>query len=470
MKKQTIILVILALVSISITCWTIRNHQLAQVPAGIQIDDLILKRISLDELAKKLANKNSQKEFEYKIQFEDQIFSISSKKTGIHFENKQVLDALKQLLSNHDFFWGRLYLQKTASRNLFKFITPISYERSAVNSFFSELKKKLDSHSRSAKLDLIKKKVIPGKTGIIVDITNSISRFEKMLQHDQKKMKLIYSRKKPKLSNNDLENLNLNKVLGWYKTSYYTWGKYENRAHNLRIGGAKLTGSIILPGKSLSFNKVIGPRTAKKGYRVAPIIALGELVEGMGGGMCQIASTLFAASFFAGLDILHAKPHSQPSHYIDLGLDATVVYPSVDLVIRNPYDFPIVIRTDVSGGVVKIEILGKEKPYDKITFIRKIISEKPFKTTYRKDEKLLKGVLKVKQRGQKGYVVRRRAIYKDKKGYELKSHTWTLHYPPTTMIINKGTKPPENPEEYVPPEPEEFKPKPDPQIYRLEEH
>jgi vancomycin resistance protein YoaR len=208
-----------------------------------------------------------------------------------------------------------------------------------------------------------------------------------------------------------------------------------------------------------SFNEVVGDRTEKEGYRVAPVIQGGELIDGLAGGMCQIASTLHAAAFFAGLDIVSSTPHSRPSAYIPMGLDSTVVYPSTDLKLRNPYDFPVVMHYQVNQGAVKVELLGKERPY-KVVFEREIKTETPFGTDTRGDAESPSGQRYTIQEGYPGYTLMRRRYIFDKdhvprwSGPEpiadvlekahvkpVKKEQWALHYPATTQFIAVGTGP-----------------------------
>src|SRR5262249_10666708 len=158
-------------------------------------------------------------------------------------------------------------------------------------------------------------------------------------------------------------------------------------------------------------NEVVGDRTEKEGYRVAPVIQGGELIDGLAGGMCQIASTLHAASFFAGLEIVSSTPHSRPSAYITMGLDSTVVYPTPDLKLRNPYEFPVVMHYQVNQGSVKVELLGKERP-NKVIFEREIKTETPFAHEERSDPEAPPGQKIVLQEGYPGFtLVRRRFIF-----------------------------------------------------------
>ncbi len=251
-------------------------------------------------------------------------------------------------------------------------------------------------------------------------------------------------------------------MLGWYETSYSTARRWANRTYNLRVAARKLNGTILMPDEVFDFNATLGPRSQTEGYRIAPVIARGELVDGIAGGLCQISSTLFAASFFAGLDVIKADVHSMPSHYIGLGLDATVVWPAVTLRLRNPYDFPVVLHYQVNSGRVRAEILGAKRLY-KVGFERRIIGDRAYKEEIRTDENMKLGERKVEQRGQRGYTVRRRRIFFDTQGHEVRSQYWTVLYPPTTMIVTLGSKKTEDATEV--PEFKPLNPMPDPATF-----
>ena len=93
-------------------------------------------------------------------------------------------------------------------------------------------------------------------------------------------------------------------VLGFFETRYNTAKKYADRTYNLRLAASRLDGMVLMPGDVFDFNEVVGPRDEAHGYKVAPVIAQGELVDGIGGGTCQVSGTLHAAAFFAGLEIV----------------------------------------------------------------------------------------------------------------------------------------------------------------------
>jgi len=178
--------------------------------------------------------------------------------------------------------------------------------------------------------------------------------------------------------------------------------------------------------------------------------------------MCQIASTLHAASFFAGLEIVSSTPHSRPSAYIPMGLDSTVVYPTTDLKLRNPFDFPVVMHYQVNQGSVKVELLGKERPW-RVVFEREIKTETGFGSEGRRDPEAPSGQKLILQEGYPGYtLVRRRYIFpkdavpkwsgpdslaemlekqKGKALKPIKKEQWALHYPATAQIVAYGSGP-----------------------------
>ena len=151
-------------------------------------------------------------------------------------------------------------------------------------------------------------------------------------------------------------------TLGYCKTEHTD---NENRNENLRLACSMLDGKILQPGETLSYNDTLGKRTKEAGYKPAPAYSGTELVDDIGGGICQVSSTLYLSSLFAELTIVERKNHGFPANYIPLGLDATVNWGTTDLKIRNDYDLPVKILAEVSDGFVKVRIMGVDlRDYD----------------------------------------------------------------------------------------------------------
>jgi vancomycin resistance protein YoaR len=298
------------------------------------------------------------------------------------------------------------------------------------------LKGKYDRVALSARVDLESRKITPEKAGYGMNVYESLSALEEGARAGQKEIALPGGAIEPALTVAKLGNLDVSHVMGWFETHFAV--NEKDRTYNLRVAAEKVNGHIIMPGEEFSFNKVVGERSERQGFRVAHVIEAGEMIDGLAGGTCQISSTLHGAAWFAGLDIVAGRPHSRPSAYVTMGMDATVVWPTTDLVLKNPYEFPVAIRFVVARGTARVEILGHERPWEKVTFERDIKKEIPYDTITREDDSMPVGSMVVEQLGFPGYeLVRRRVFFKD--GAAAKTQKWDIKYPPTTEYVRIGT-------------------------------
>jgi vancomycin resistance protein YoaR len=335
----------------------------------------------------------------------------------------------------------------------------VELDRAKALEFLTELKDDVDRGATDARLDLEHHTIAPESPGYLLRVYDTMVALEYAARSDAERVQLSTAVTDAKVKKEDLKDVDISTVLGFWETRYSAAAVDSDRTYNLKVGADHLNGHILKPHEVFSFNEVVGDRTEKEGYRVAPVIQGGELIDGLAGGMCQIASTLHAASFFAGLDIVSSTPHSRPSAYITMGLDSTVVYPTTDLKLSNPYDFPVVMHYQVNQGSVKVELLGKARP-DRVVFEREIKTETPFLTETRSDPEAPEGQKITLQEGYPGYtLIRRRYIFakddmpkwygpepladmlKRQKKKPLKHQQWALHYPATSNIIAIGSGP-----------------------------
>jgi len=161
----------------------------------------------------------------------------------------------------------------------------------------------------------------------------------------------------PKVDGELLQQIS-EKAIGQYVTYYNSRNK--NRSHNIGLAAKAIDNTVIFPGETFSFNGVVGKRTKEKGYLNAPVIVRGELSEGIGGGICQVSSTLFNAVDRAGLTIVQRYSHSRNVTYVQPGRDATVSWYGPDFTFRNGYDQPILIRAAAGSGSMYVAIYSAE--------------------------------------------------------------------------------------------------------------
>lgn len=138
----------------------------------------------------------------------------------------------------------------------------------------------------------------------------------------------------------------------------------ENRNTNLRLACAALDGLILQPGEEFSFNGTVGQRTKEKGYKPAAAYSGYNTVDAIGGGVCQVSTTIYNSALLADMEIIFRINHGYRSGYIGIGLDATVSWPNPDFQFKNSFHFPVMVKAEVSDGYVKIKLLGTdEKDY-----------------------------------------------------------------------------------------------------------
>lgn len=140
--------------------------------------------------------------------------------------------------------------------------------------------------------------------------------------------------------------------------STYFDGDNLNRASNIRLAAAKLNGTVLKGGETLSFNDIVGARVKERGFLPAKIIENGEFVEGVGGGVCQVSTTLYNAALLSGLKIAEYHPHSLAVGYVPPSRDAMVSGNSCDLKITNVSETPIYIRANSKNGCITFQIYG----------------------------------------------------------------------------------------------------------------
>ena len=158
----------------------------------------------------------------------------------------------------------------------------------------------------------------------------------------------------PKFKYNQLKNIN--GMIAVYETRYPI--KNISRAHNIAVTANKLDKQLIMPNQEISFLKLLGDVTVAQGFSRATIIVNNKFVDGVGGGVCQVSTTLYNAVLESGLTVKERTHHSLPVHYVPLGRDATVAEGAPDLKYKNEYDFPVYIRMYASNGIMRTEVYG----------------------------------------------------------------------------------------------------------------
>ena len=242
--------------------------------------------------------------------------------------------------------------------------------------------------------------VYPEVEGIDFDVEVA----KNILQEDKEEYIIPLTITEPEVTLKDIGPEALSDELGTYTTRYDV--SDEDRTTNLEIACEKLNDQVILPGETFSYNKTLGARTIAAGYKSAKIYSNGEVVDGLGGGICQISSTLYNAVLQANLEIVERRNHQFVTSYVPAGRDATVAYGSTDFKFKNTRDYPIRIVATARNGIATISIYGiKEDVEYTFDFTPKVIATIPYTTQYIEDSSLPEGTEQVKQKGANGLQV-----------------------------------------------------------------
>lgn len=195
--------------------------------------------------------------------------------------------------------------------------------------------------------------IIADEARLLSDVKSSLSDFGRLNGFENVTVK--YRREKREKT---LEEVKSGHAL---LSSFTTYFDADNltRSSNIRIAAAFLNGKVLESGSVLSFNGAVGARVKERGFLPAKIIVGGEYVEGVGGGVCQVSTTLYNAALLAGLDIEEYHPHSLAVGYVPPSRDAMVSGSSLDLKISNPAKTPVFIRSETGKGYVRFSIYGK---------------------------------------------------------------------------------------------------------------
>lgn len=239
----------------------------------------------------------------------------------------------------------------------------------------------------------------PEVEGIDFDIEEA----KKILENDSEQYEIPLKITKPNVTMEQIGAEAFPNKISFYSTRYD--GGDVNRSTNLELACEKINDVIVLPGETFSYNKTLGERSKAAGYKTAKVYENGEVVDGIGGGICQISSTLYNAVLKANLEIVERRNHQFITSYVEEGRDATVAYGVTDFKFKNSRKYAIKIKASASNGVATIEIFGiKEEVEYQISFDTKTISTIPYTVKYIDDNTLKTGTEVVKQKGANGIV------------------------------------------------------------------
>ena len=273
----------------------------------------------------------------------------------------------------------------------------------------------------------------------VIGIDFNIEDAKKILEENKEQYEIPLQITNPQVTLSNLGSEAFPEKISAYSTRYD--GGDKDRSTNLEIACKKIDEKIVLPGETFSYNKTLGARTTKAGYKTAKVYENGAVVDGIGGGICQISSTLYNAVLKANMQTVERRNHQFITSYVPEGRDATVAYGVTDFKFKNTRKYAIKIKATASNGVATRSIYGiKENPEYNITFETKTISTIPVTEKYIEDNTIAEGTEEIKQKGANGCVTET-YIIKSLNGQVVSKDLLSKDtYSAMQRIILKGTK------------------------------
>ena len=282
--------------------------------------------------------------------------------------------------------------------------------------------------------------IIPSEIGLGVDIDGLTGILERVLRSTggERHAALVMRSQQPDLTTDEARAMGIEERIATYRTTFSSSNK--PRVNNIHTLADALDGTLIPPGGTFSFNGTVGPRTADKGYQEAGTIVDGRLVPTLGGGICQVCTTLFNTVFFSGLPVEERRNHSFYISSYPTGRDATVSWGGPDFKFRNETPDWILIATGFSSSSVTISLYGTDPGFEVEYSTGAWTDVKPHSTKETEDPGLDEGVRVVEEAGVDGRrVVVTRRVYRD--GKLVREDTFRSKYNPKQEIVRVGTRP-----------------------------
>jgi vancomycin resistance protein YoaR len=286
-------------------------------------------------------------------------------------------------------------------------------------------------------------RVVPAKDGLEVDVPRTAKAIlAAAVSPRNRTAKLAVAVSHPERTTADAKGMGITGVVGSYTTTY---GGTPGRLHNVQLVAQLIDGALIAPGAQFSFNGTTGERTADKGFEEAPVIINGELKNGLGGGICQVSTTVFNAAFDAGLQIDQRTNHALYISHYPTGRDATVNYPDLDLKITNDTRHWLLLRTFVGSGSLTVNFYGTPQSRRVESETADLVVTGPVPVKRVDDPTMFKGETEVDIVGSPPRETSvHRKVYLEN-GTLLHDDTWSSRYVGEPTVMRVGTKAKEKP-------------------------
>ena len=408
-----------------------------KIHKNIYVRDIDLSNLTKEEAVEKI-NKKLDDYNSFSLNFNGKKYVFSKNYIGTDYDVNEVVEKAYSIGRDKGIIAN---IKTKSSLTMGKKVIldySITYDEKKLDKYLKELNKKIYIKPTSATIRIINGKIVvtKEKDGYELnkdELKNTIIRKIKDLDNEDEIIPSISV--KPFYSYNDLSKINT--ALGSFET-YFNANNY-NRSNNIKLAANATSNILLEKGEVFSFNSYIQKSHINKYLKEAPVIINGKQEKGIGGGMCQVSSTIYNAALYSGMKIINVRNHSIPSPYIEKGRDATVSGGTIDLKFSNKFDSPILIHNQIIGNKIICTIYGNKKDNKDFEIMTETTDILHNRTIRKNSEKYELGLKTIEQEGRKGYKVRTYRVYKSTLGNKTE-YIGESYYPPQDRIIVYGTR------------------------------
>lgn len=334
-----------------------------KISKNIYIEQVYIGKMNIHE-AKKIIDKKYSLKPIY-IKYNDKTWCINPKDIDLNYNIDNAVKSaylytrsdskIENLKRKYNLKLNKSYnIKLNATYNESKLTKHLSYIQNDINKKVQDATINISDNGQIS--------TTPSYEGIEVDIIYLKEQIYNMIKNkDIQNINLNIKIIKPTINTEQVQSIN--SILGQFSTSF---NNYTARGSNIYVAGNKTSDILLMPGDVFSYNKATGARTWSNGYKTAKVIVDGKYVNGEGGGVCQVSTTIYNAALMSGLEIQEVHNHTFPSHYVSKGRDSAVSYGYIDLKFKNNLAHPIYIKNIVSNGIITSKIYGCNEDKEKI--------------------------------------------------------------------------------------------------------
>lgn len=360
--SRKIFVIIIAVLVINITIFLFSAWILNQKTfyKGVLIENLDLSGIDKVR-AKEIVNKELNKKFMGNIitlRYSEREWKFNLNDIAYSFQTDEAIEKAYKIGREGNFI-SRLKTICVIRRNNVNLVVAPKFDRIRLKSILQGIKNEIDQKETDASAKFRNGTVTFNREviGKNIEVDKNLDLLENILiVRDFSPIELKVDDIVPRVKYNEISVIE--KVISTFSTSFNQ--QKTDRSFNIRLACERINNTILLPGEVFSMDKALGSRSIDNGYKNAPVIIKGKLIEGVGGGVCQVTTTLYVAVLKTKLEVKERRPHSMPLSYVEPGQDATISEGYIDFKFKNNKEYPVLISAQTSGNSIIIRIVGKK--------------------------------------------------------------------------------------------------------------